>query len=113
MVFFNQKRDTGKYYIVDGQQRLNTIKKFYKNELKLNGKFSGDDNHNKIFNGKNPISKEQRNLFLKYELREYMFEDYSDEEVRRVFCLLVFRLKNYYQSKGEYNRFKYISLFTV
>ena len=88
LFFFNQKSDTGKYYIVDGQQRLNTIKKFSKNELKLNSKFSGEDNHNKTFNGKNPILKEQRNIFLNYKLREYMFDDYSDEEVRRIFSKL-------------------------
>ena len=87
LFFFNGKND-GMYYVVDGQQRLNTIEKFYKNELKLNGKFSGDDNHNKTFNGKNPILKEQREIFLNYELREYMFEDYSDEEVRRMFSKL-------------------------
>ena len=46
LFFFNKKRD-GIYYVVDGQQRLNTIKKFYRNELKLNGKFSGDDDHTK------------------------------------------------------------------
>ncbi|KKK74755.1 hypothetical protein LCGC14_2880560, partial [marine sediment metagenome] len=88
LFFFNHKSDIGKYYVVDGQQRLKTIKKFTMNKIKLNGKFSGDDDHNKDFNGNNPISKEQRKIFLKYELREFIFEDYSDEQVRRIFSKL-------------------------
>ncbi len=88
LFFFNQKTDTGEYYVVDGQQRLNTIKKFSKNELKLNKKYSREEDHNKDFNGKNPISTEQRKIFLNYKLREYIFEDYSDGEVRRIFSKL-------------------------
>src|SRR3989344_1061513 len=62
--FFNYKSAEKTFYVVDGQQRLNAITKFYNNELRLNGKFSGPENHSKTFNGDNPISDDQRTTFL-------------------------------------------------
>ena len=88
LFFFNYKSDEKKYYIVDGQQRLNAITKFYKNDIKLNKKFSGEENHNKTFNDKNPISKGEREKFLNYQFRIHILENYSDEEVRRIFSKL-------------------------
>jgi hypothetical protein len=86
--FINYKTDEKVYYIVDGQQRLNAIKKFYDNKLKLNGKFSGEENHGKTFNDVNPVDDYQRQKFLKYKLNFFLLEDYDDERVRLIFSRL-------------------------
>ena len=86
--FINEKSDENIYYIVDGQQRLDAIKLFYDNDLKLNKKFSGGENHGKTFNGENPISDEQREKFLNYTLNFYILEDYDDERIRLIFSRL-------------------------
>jgi hypothetical protein len=88
LFFFNLNSQEDKYYIVDGQQRLYAIKQFHDNELKLNGKFSGDLNHGKTFNGDNPISDELRENFLNYTLSFYILEDYNDEKIRVIFSRL-------------------------
>jgi len=88
MFFLNRKSDEGIYYIVDGQQRLDAIKLFYDNELKLNKKFSGEENHNKTFNEDNPISDDQRENFLNYQLGFHILEDYDDEKIRIIFSRL-------------------------
>ena len=64
MFFLNYISEQDVYYIVDGQQRLNTITKFYDNEIKINGRFSGGANNGKTFNKNNPISDSQRASFL-------------------------------------------------
>ena len=56
--------------------------------VKLNRKFSDDIYHDKTFNGVNSLTPEQRKRFLKYELRVYIYDNYSDEEVRRMFSKL-------------------------
>ena len=88
MFFINEKTDKDKYYIVDGQQRLNAIKLFYGNELKLNEKFSGKENHGKTFNDNNPITDEKREIFLNYTLNFHILEDYDDERIRLIFSRL-------------------------
>lgn len=88
LFFFNLNSQEDKYYIVDGQQRLYAIKQFHDNKLKLNGKFSGDLNHGKTFNGDNPISDELRGKFLDYALSFYILEDYNDEKIRVIFSRL-------------------------
>ena len=62
--FMNYKENEGKFYIVDGQQRLQAIKEFYDNKIKLNRKFSGIELHNKTFNSTNSLDDENRNRFL-------------------------------------------------
>jgi len=86
--FLNYKSDETVYYIVDGQQRLNAIKRFYDNKLKLNEKFSGAENHGKTFNADNPIGDQQRKDFLDYKLSFFVLEDYDDEKVRIIFSRL-------------------------
>jgi hypothetical protein len=86
--FLNYKSTEGVFYIVDGQQRISAILKFYDNRLKLNKKFSDDENHGKTFNGENPISDEQRIRFLGYTLSFWIMEDYNDERVRLIFSRL-------------------------
>lgn len=86
--FLNEKTDEGIYYVVDGQQRLHAIKLFHDNKLKLNKKFSGEDNHGKTFNGENPISDDQRETFLNYTLNFHILEDYDDERIRLIFSRL-------------------------
>jgi hypothetical protein len=86
--FLNEKTDEKVYYVVDGQQRLNAIKLFYDNKLKLNKKFSGDENNGKTFNGENAISDEQRESFLNYTLNVHILEDYDDERIRLIFSRL-------------------------
>lgn len=88
MFFLNQDTKKDIIYIVDGQQRLNAIRKFYDNEIKLNKRFSGDDNHGKTFNSENPINDEQRQAFLDYKLNFRILEDYDDERVRLIFSRL-------------------------
>lgn len=86
-LFFLNAKD-GIYYVVDGQQRLNAILKFHDNNLKLNKKFSGEENHGKTFNDENPISDELRDKFLSYPLNFFILEDYDDEKVRVIFSRL-------------------------
>lgn len=88
LFFFNLKNDEGIYYVVDGQQRLHAISLFYDNKLPLNRKFSGEENHGKTFNGDNPISDEQRQIFLNYHLNFKVIEDYNDEKIRLIFSRL-------------------------
>lgn len=88
LFFLNEKSKEGIYYIVDGQQRLNTIWEFYKNNIRLHRKFSGKENHGKTFGGKNPISDKQREHFLNYQLNFRILEDYDDERVRLIFSRL-------------------------
>lgn len=88
LFFLNYDSEKGLFFIVDGQQRLEAIKQFHNNEWGLNGKFSGKENHGKTFNAENPISDEQRNQFLNYELKTHIIEDYGDEKVRFLFSRL-------------------------
>lgn len=88
LFFLNEKIDEKIYYVVDGQQRFHAIKLFYDNRLKLNKKFSEEQDHGKTFNGENPISDEQREIFLNYTLNFHILEDYDDERIRLVFSRL-------------------------
>jgi len=88
LFFFNHKSQEQIYYIVDGQQRLNSIQKFFENNIKLNKKFSGKENHGGTFNGDNPINDKQREAFLNYKLNFRIMEDYDDERVRLIFSRL-------------------------
>ncbi|MBT4823822.1 DUF262 domain-containing protein [Candidatus Woesearchaeota archaeon] len=88
LFFINEKTDEKIFYVVDGQQRLHAIKLFYDNKLKLNKKFSGEENHGKTFNGENPVSDEQRETFLNYTLKFHLLEDYDDERIRLIFSRL-------------------------
>jgi len=83
---FNSKEDL--FYIVDGQQRLHAIRQFYENKIKLNKKFSGPTKHDQTFNGNKPLSDEDRNKFLNYDLKVHLVEDYDDERVRLIFSRL-------------------------
>jgi hypothetical protein len=88
LFFLNYNSKEGVFYIVDGQQRLNAIRKFYEDKLTLNRKFSGEDYHGKTFNGDKPLSDKQRNDFLDYDLKFHIMEDYSDDRVRLIFSRL-------------------------
>ena len=88
LFFLNEKTDEDIYYVVDGQQRLHAIALFYDNKLKLNKKFSGEENHGKTFNEENPISDEQRENFLNYTINFHILEDYDDERIRLIFSRL-------------------------
>lgn len=88
LFFFNLNTKNGTYWVVDGQQRLTAISKFHKNELGLNKKFSGEENHGKTFNGEAPLSDEQRETFLNYHLNFKIIENYDDEKIRLIFSRL-------------------------
>lgn len=88
LFFLNYISEKDIYYIVDGQQRLDTIKDFYDNKFKLNGKFSGISNHKKTFNGPNPLTDKQRSDFLEYNLSFKILKNYNDEKVRLIFSRL-------------------------
>jgi len=81
-------------YIVDGQQRLNTIWKFGDSKLPLNLKYSEDiinDEKNKQKNNGKPaykyieLHKDWQNRFDSYNLLIIYLEDYNDEEIRDLF----------------------------
>ncbi|OGM11231.1 hypothetical protein A2Z22_00740 [Candidatus Woesebacteria bacterium RBG_16_34_12] len=86
--FLNYNSNEEVFYIVDGQQRLNAIKNFYNNKIKLNKKFSGKENQGKTFNAENVITDQQRDSFLNYKLNFHIMEDYDDERVRLIFSRL-------------------------
>jgi hypothetical protein len=86
--FLNHDSKINIYYIVDGQQRLNCISKFYENKIKLNAKFSGNVNHGKTFNGENPLTDDQKTRFRERKLNFHIMEDYDDERVRLLFSRL-------------------------
>lgn len=88
LFLFNYKSSDGMFYTVDGQQRLGAILKFFDNEWGLNRKFSGEENHGKKFGGDNPISDEQRENFLNYNLNFKIIENYDDERIRMIFSRL-------------------------
>lgn len=90
---FIHKRD-GFNYIVDGQQRINTIWKYKDNKLPLNQEISDDiinAKENKDFNDGNPsyyyneLSEEWQDVFDSYPLLIIKLDEYSDEEVRELF----------------------------
>lgn len=88
MFFFNFKTNENIYYIVDGQQRLNCIRKFYNNEIKLSKKFSEEKYDGCTFNGENSLPEEIQEKFLNYNLSVHILEDYDDEKVRMIFSRL-------------------------
>lgn len=91
MFFFNAKTDEEGnivYYIVDGQQRLNCIRKFYDNKIKLSSKFSDEKYDGCTFNGDKPIPDTLQDDFLNYDLKVHVVEDYDDERVRMIFSRL-------------------------
>lgn len=88
LFFLNYNSKEDRYYVVDGQQRLNAIIKFHDNKLKLNEKFSGEKNHGKTFNEENPINDKQRKDFLDYKLNFRILENYDDERIRLIFSRL-------------------------
>jgi hypothetical protein len=82
---FIHKRDKVEY-IVDGQQRLLTIWRFYDNELELNPKYSGDImKANGAAKNHSGLLPEYQNRFSQYALGVAYLEDYSDEEIRSTF----------------------------
>ncbi|WP_300021742.1 DUF262 domain-containing protein [uncultured Maribacter sp.] len=88
LFFVNYLSTEGVFYIVDGQQRLNSISQFYDNKIKLNKKYSGEENHGVTFNGDKGLNDKQKAQFLSYNLKFHTMEDYSDERVRLIFSRL-------------------------
>jgi hypothetical protein len=86
-LFFLNSVD-GVFYIVDGQQRLDCISRFYNNKIKLNAKFSGEDNAGKTFGGNTPISDILKQNFLDYDLKFHIVENYDDSRIRMLFSRL-------------------------
>lgn len=86
--FLNYNSPEKLYYIVDGQQRLDCISRFYDNKIKLKWKFSDPENDGKTFNGESPLDDEQKKQFLGYRLTFHILEDYDDERVRSIFSKL-------------------------
>ena len=88
LFFLNYNSEEEKFYVVDGQQRLHAIKLFHENKLKLNKKFSSEENHGKTFSGDDVISDDQKQRFLNYDLKFHILPDYDDEKVRLIFSRL-------------------------
>jgi len=86
--FMNAISSENVFYIVDGQQRLKCISDFYDNKIKLNGKFSDKELAGKTFNGENALDDKNKTIFLNYDLKIHLMEDYDDERVRLIFSRL-------------------------
>lgn len=92
-IFLHKKG--GIYFIVDGQQRLNTIWKYKEEDnLQLSEKYSDDiinDAKNKAKNNRSgayaysELHEEWQNIFDNYPLPTTILEDYDDEEIRDLF----------------------------
>jgi len=91
-IFLHEK--DGEEFIVDGQQRLNTIWKFRDDKLPLNKKYSDDiinDSKNKQKNDCQPacyyseLHKDWQDRFDSYPLPIIYLKDYNDEEIRDLF----------------------------
>lgn len=91
-IFLHEKGD--KEYIVDGQQRLNTIWKFKADKLALSYRYSKDiinDSMNKHKNNGNGayycsrLHKNWQNRFDSYQVPVIYLKDYSDDEIRDLF----------------------------
>ena len=85
LFFLNYITKEDKYYIVDGQQRMNCIKDFYNNKFALSREFSDDSLDGKKFED---LSIKQRNIFQNYNLNVKIMKDYDDERVRMIFSRL-------------------------
>lgn len=83
--FFNYITDKDTYYIVDGQQRLHSIKEFKNNKIKLSKEFSNTSLNGKTFSD---LSIKERNKFLGYDLKVKIMKNYNDERVRMIFSRL-------------------------
>jgi len=91
-IFLHEKGESE--FIVDGQQRLNTIWKFRDNKLPLNQKYSEliiyDEKNKQKNNGKpayyyDELHKEWQDIFDSYPLPIIDLKDYNDEEIRDLF----------------------------
>lgn len=83
-MFFINKKD-GFSYIIDGQQRLGTIKDYHQGKFGLNGKFSGEKLDGVKFED---LSEDLREKFLNYDLSIHLIRNYDDEKVRMLFSRL-------------------------
>ena len=91
-IFLHEKGD--KEFIVDGQQRLNTLWKFKDDNLDLSEKFSkdiiNDDKNKQRNNGKGAykyteLHKDWQDKFDSYPITVIHLRDYDDEEIRDLF----------------------------
>ena len=84
LVYIHKK--DGKEYIVDGQQRINTINKFYKNKIDLQERYSKD-----IIKANNYKTKYKHLLpeyklhFDNYPINIAYLENYTDDDIRSTF----------------------------
>lgn len=91
-IFIHSK--DGYEYIVDGQQRINTIWKFKEGKLPLNEEYSSEiihDPENIEYNNEKPsfyydeLNMLWKNIFDGYPLPIINLNDYNDEEIRDLF----------------------------
>jgi len=84
LIYIHKKN--GKSYIVDGQQRINTITKFYHNKIELMERFSKDiikaNNNGTRYRD---LSQEYKNQFDSYPVNIAYLDSYTDEEIRSMF----------------------------
>ena len=83
LFFLNQK--DGYLYIIDGQQRLGTIRDYHQGKFGLSGKFSGENLDGVKFE---QLPENLREKFLDYDLRIHLIKNYDDEKVRMLFSRL-------------------------
>lgn len=85
ILFFNYCTKEDIYYIVDGQQRLNCIEKFYNGKFALSKEFSDESLDGKKYTD---LNNKERDKFLSYNLQVKIMKDYDDERVRLIFSRL-------------------------
>ncbi len=84
LIYIHKKE--AKQYIVNGQQRITTINKFYKNKIELQMRFSKDIiKANGNGTTYKDLSHEYKDNFDSYPLHIAYLENYSDEEIRSMF----------------------------
>jgi hypothetical protein len=79
-IILNKKSD--KIYVLDGQHRIDSIKKFYKNEIKLNG-----------FDF-NELDEDWKKIFLETKIYIKEYENLSDKDMKNIIISINEGIKN-------------------
>lgn len=83
--FYFRKLDDKKYEIVDGQQRLETIWKFYEEELWIPGERSGYEKKRVYYSD---LSEDDQDIFDSFPLNGRALINFEDKDTRELFSRL-------------------------
>ena len=79
VIYFAEQAETLKYEVIDGQQRLNTFKRFLNDDFELNGLEIRDDVNFKKYS---QLKQRDRDEIRKRSIRAIVILNESDEEVK-------------------------------